>query len=95
MKVDTRRRSIARNNTAATQEAENEYGGDTHRRHCYTDSSCAAELSLQPGYLRRSQFSAGPSASGAASAASNNPVSTAPPNATDGSGKNAGAPSSR
>jgi hypothetical protein len=51
--------------------------------------------SLQPGYLRRSQVSAGPRASGAASAASNSPVSTAPPNAMDGSGKKEGAPSSR
>jgi hypothetical protein len=80
---------------SSTQEAKNECGGDACRRHCYTDTSCAAELSLQPGYLRRSQVSAGPSASGAASAASSSPVSTAPPNAMDGSGKNAGAPSSR
>src|SRR5690348_10387244 len=50
---------------------------------------------FESDYLRRSHANVGPSASGAASAASSSPVSTAPPKATDGSGQNAGAPSSR
>jgi len=51
--------------------------------------------SLQSGYLRRNHVNAGPSTNGAASAASSSPVSTVPPKAMDGSGQNAGAPSSR